>query len=530
MRSYNAKLRWFLVVYDDGDREELEHHEVLELIRKAEEGNASGSKGPPQPRAAPALSPFVAPPPDDLPPSRGTLLNHSSKRKSGRNPAPAEASLPKRAKSASPPSPVPAPTDSLSSDDELLQETEPSPSEPVTISPSENENNEANALPGPSAAPISIPKAKQKPKPAPKAKTHASSSKPDSKKKKAGPPPSAEMLPPEVELNTRYVYALGSEPWRSVASHLAVPVCESTDLSPAAVKVITDCKQKYYRLYRKSEADETARVENAGFIVDGKRLARRPDRVTESLMKRGGFAVHQTRRVGHVPGIKVNQRFYARSELSCMGMHAPPVAGIDYLGKDKTGLGIPFAVSIVCAGWYEDDNDAGNELIFTGEGGNDLLGSRKQVEAQKLERGNAGLVGNIRLGLPVRVVRKNKDTHGIYGCVLIYDGLYDVVEYWKQAGKEGHAVYQFRLVRRPGQGNLLSQAVRFGGISAPKQLTPLGRPGIVDLDIADGKEGLPIAAVNETDDNEIPPCTALERIPDEAVLMGVHRGITNEAL
>ena len=246
-------------------------------------------------------------------------------------------------------------------------------------------------------------------------------------------------------------------------------------------------------------------------------------------MKRQNKAVHQTKRIGYVAGIRVNQRFYSRSELSCVGMHGPPVAGVEYIGKDKTGLGIPIAVSIVCAGWYEDDNDGGDELIFTGEGGNDLLGSRKQVEAQKLERGNAALVGNIRMGLPVRVTRKNKDSHGIYGCVLIFDGLYDVVEYWLEPGKEGHNIYRFRLVRRPQQGELLSQAVKFGGISAPKQLTPLARPGIVDLDIANGQENVPISAVNETDDNEVPPCTALEKIPEESVL-GVHRGITNPAL
>ena len=508
----------------------VERAEVNDPIKEDEE------------EAIPESPAVLAPPAEDLPPSRETLpvAAKSTKRRSNSNPASiAGGSLPKRAKPASPTPPIPTTMPlPLSSDcvEAKLVEVDPAVSELVTLSPSKNENEADNAPPGRSTAATKKKKKQQQAKTeittnfSTKKKSSAGASGSSSKKNKVAPFPSDAVLPPEIELNTRHVFAPGSEPWRTAASHLAVPVCESPELSSAAVKVINDCKQKYYRLYRKAEADETARVEHAGFIVDGKRLARRPDRVTESLMKKGGFAVHQTRRVGHVPGIKVNQRFYARSELSCMGMHAPPVAGIDYLGKDKTGLGIPFAVAIVCAGWYEDDNDAGNELIYTGEGGNDLLGNRKQVEDQKLERGNAGLVGNIRLGLPVRVVRKNKDTHGIYGCVLIYDGLYDVVEYWRQPGKESHAVYQFRLVRRPGQGDLLSDAVRFGGISAPKQLTPLGRPGIVDLDIANGKEALPIAAVNETDDNELPPCSALERIPDEAVLMGVHRGITNETL
>lgn len=56
-----------------------------------------------------------------------------------------------------------------------------------------------------------------------------------------------------------------------------------------------------------------------------------------------------------------------------------------------------FALSIVVGGWYEDDRDDGAELVYTGQGGNDLLGSRKQVGHQKLEGANAALVGNIQV-------------------------------------------------------------------------------------------------------------------------------------
>lgn len=38
-----------------------------------------------------------------------------------------------------------------------------------------------------------------------------------------------------------------------------------------------------------------------------------------------------------------------------------------------------------------------------------------------------GQVGNIRLGIPVRVTRKNKEPDAICGSVFIYDGLYNVV-------------------------------------------------------------------------------------------------------
>ena len=36
-------------------------------------------------------------------------------------------------------------------------------------------------------------------------------------------------------------------------------------------------------------------------------------------------------------------------------------------------------------------------------------------------------VNNIRLGIPVRLIRKNKDKGSEFGSVYIYDGLYDVV-------------------------------------------------------------------------------------------------------
>lgn len=36
-------------------------------------------------------------------------------------------------------------------------------------------------------------------------------------------------------------------------------------------------------------------------------------------------------------------------------------------------------------------------------------------------------IGNIRLGVPVRVTRKQPDPSTIYGSVFVYDGLYDVV-------------------------------------------------------------------------------------------------------
>ncbi len=52
------------------------------------------------------------------------------------------------------------------------------------------------------------------------------------------------------------------------------------------------------------------------------------------------------------------------------------------------------ATCVVVSGGYEDDVDNGEELIYTGQGGNDINGSRKQVANQKLTQGNQALTIN----------------------------------------------------------------------------------------------------------------------------------------
>lgn len=53
---------------------------------------------------------------------------------------------------------------------------------------------------------------------------------------------------------------------------------------------------------------------------------------------------------------------------------------------------LPIAVAIVMSGGYEDDVDKLEELIYTGQGGNDLKGDRKQHRDQRvLQRSNSSL-------------------------------------------------------------------------------------------------------------------------------------------
>lgn len=43
------------------------------------------------------------------------------------------------------------------------------------------------------------------------------------------------------------------------------------------------------------------------------------------------------------------------------------------------------------------------------------------------------------------------------------------VKYWTESGAAGFRVYLYQMRRRPGQGELYSKALVFGGGSAPKQ-------------------------------------------------------------
>lgn len=51
----------------------------------------------------------------------------------------------------------------------------------------------------------------------------------------------------------------------------------------------------------------------------------------------------------------------------------------------------PLAVAIVISGMYEDDLDNAEDVIYTGQGGHDLTGNKRQIRDQKLERGNLAL-------------------------------------------------------------------------------------------------------------------------------------------
>lgn len=89
------------------------------------------------------------------------------------------------------------------------------------------------------------------------------------------------------------------------------------------------------------------------------------------------------RHFGEIRGLPEGAEFPDRQALAAAGIHPPTQAGISY--SEKTG-----ADSIVLSGGYADDEDYGDEIIYTGMGGQ-RPGSRRQVENQTFTRGNRAL-------------------------------------------------------------------------------------------------------------------------------------------
>lgn len=102
------------------------------------------------------------------------------------------------------------------------------------------------------------------------------------------------------------------------------------------------------------------------------------------------------RKFGEVDGVEVGALFASYADLNQAKVHTQTQAGIS--GSQTEG-----AESIVVSGGYEDDQDFGDEIIYTGQGGRDASG--KQIADQTLTRGNLALAKNELEGLPVRVIR-----------------------------------------------------------------------------------------------------------------------------
>lgn len=121
--------------------------------------------------------------------------------------------------------------------------------------------------------------------------------------------------------------------------------------------------------------------------------------------------------------INSGQIFADRKALHAAGAHRGLMRGIAPKGE-----------SIVLSGGYVDDEDEGNRITYTGEGGRDSNTGR-QVADQRFDGGNKWLAHNCIEGNPIRVTRGHQlDSPYAPENGYRYDGLYQIDSYWSEKG------------------------------------------------------------------------------------------------
>ncbi|XP_057475929.1 histone-lysine N-methyltransferase, H3 lysine-9 specific SUVH5-like [Actinidia eriantha] len=218
------------------------------------------------------------------------------------------------------------------------------------------------------------------------------------------------------------------------------------------------------------------------------------------LLKKQKKCVNTKRVLGPVPGVEIGDRFRFRAELVVIGLHHQFQGGIDYIKKD----GEIFATSIVDSGRYANVAESSNVLIYCGQGGNPTI-VNKEPQDQQLERGNLALKNSMDAGKPVRVIRGRQILEASTSekiLTYLYDGLYSVTKCTQERGLFGKLVFMFELNRLAGQAAQPKLTREIA--SLPKKSKVCNAPKAAN-DISQGKEKKPICAVNNIDDEKIPP-------------------------
>lgn len=128
-----------------------------------------------------------------------------------------------------------------------------------------------------------------------------------------------------------------------------------------------------------------------------------------------------------------------RKELIKAGLHNHLQRGI---GLSTDGR---MRKSIVLSGGYEDDEDFGDEIIYTGDGGRDPK-TGVQIANQTCTGGNMGLFVTYRNKQPVYVIRGSthrspySPRHG-----YAFAGEYMITKYEVTRGKSGFEIQRFTL-------------------------------------------------------------------------------------
>ncbi|KAF9611401.1 hypothetical protein IFM89_032070 [Coptis chinensis] len=239
---------------------------------------------------------------------------------------------------------------------------------------------------------------------------------------------------------------------------------------------------------------------------EGNGMGRRIDLKSATLLREKKKCVNTGNKIlGIVPGVEVGDEFHYRVELAMIGLHHPYQNGIDYVHR----RGKIVATSIVASGCYNDDMDSSDVLVYSGQGGCPGYGNKMPAD-QKLARGNLALKNSMDEGTPVRVIRGFKGNDSLdarmnMAGTLMYDGLYLVEKYWKEQGCYGNKVFMFQLRRIVGQPELAIKELK-------KSNRTSVRVGLCAKDISQGKEKMPIGAVNRIDDEKPPQFKYITRM------------------
>jgi euchromatic histone-lysine N-methyltransferase len=174
------------------------------------------------------------------------------------------------------------------------------------------------------------------------------------------------------------------------------------------------------------------------------------------------------------------------------------MAGIDYMSLRNDLEEEPLAVSIVSSGYYEDNAEDKDVLIYSGQGG--AANKDKGATDQKLERGNLALERSLRRGNEVRVIRGMKDSVNQASKVYVYDGLYRVQESWVEKAKSGCNIFKYKLVRIPGQPDAFGV---WKSIEKWKEGLS-SRAGLILPDLTSGAESTAVSLLNDVDEEKGP--------------------------
>ncbi|KAI3695277.1 hypothetical protein L1987_78272 [Smallanthus sonchifolius] len=301
---------------------------------------------------------------------------------------------------------------------------------------------------------------------------------------------------------------------------------EHEEESKSAYSMVTDTIRAFYKNFLHFVQEEEKRCkkdENEKKPPKSKKQdleepgkTKRPDLKALSEMMSSKTILTPQTRIGSIPGVDVGHQFLSRCEMVTVGFHNHWLCGIDYIGpgyqREYPEHKLPITVAIVLSGQYEDDLDNSEDVVYTGQGGNNFLGNRRQIKDQVMARGNLGLKNCLEQDVPVRVIRGHQSRTSYVGKMYTYDGLYKVVKYWAEKGISGFTVYKFRLKRMEGQPLLVTQQVYFARTRVPNEISEIR--GLVCEDISGGLENIPIPATNLVDDPPVTPtgCTYIKSL------------------